>query len=474
MAVYNALTGEKPSTAVALAQNTFVDYLLGNNPLSRDVWSKFDAIIPYGAGMPTAADALLWWNDPTKTAVLSATPPTYVVGQGFTGGANKYINTKFNPYTAVKYTQNDASFVHEFYNVRYEAKSYSSGCGTAEHLNTYFVPYAAGELYYAINAVASSHFNAIGVSGGIYTAVRNSATVQTLYRGTQATSNNVNSATISDKEVYNLATNYTTVIEAGDDTIGLAMYGSSLTEDDVILINQAWADLKNKITVYDETGDGGIILQFDDVTRNHGIFLSHIKARFGATKVGFCLNGGHDSYVANKKNWDEKKNLGFDILNHSLNHIDWQAFLASNTPAQFYNSQVAPQQLVLVNDLGVTNKYYKYAQVSGYDEELNAYLISQGYKVTTVFGGTLTDYSDFEYTGGLFVITADLGVCNSSWANIEAILEWAKNNNKIVGFTGHNVTSLNNALSIRLEYVIRMIDYVRTNKMKIYGYDDIV
>ena len=76
MAVYNALTGEKPSTAVALAQNTFVDYLLGNNPLSRDVWSKFDAIIPYGAGMPTAADALLWWNDPTKTAVLSATPPT--------------------------------------------------------------------------------------------------------------------------------------------------------------------------------------------------------------------------------------------------------------------------------------------------------------------------------------------------------------------------------------------------------------
>ncbi len=172
MAVYNAITGEKPSTVVALAQNTFVDYLLGNNSLSRDVWSKFDAIIPYGAGMPEAGDALIWWNDPTKKAELSATAPTYVVGQGFTGGANKYIDTKFNPSTGVKYTQNDASWVHEIYNGRYANATYSSGCHAASNFCVYFGPLIGGSIYVGINGASAFTESSLNATGGLYTAIR--------------------------------------------------------------------------------------------------------------------------------------------------------------------------------------------------------------------------------------------------------------------------------------------------------------
>lgn len=475
MAVYNAVVGEKPTVAVAVAQNTFVDYLLGNNPLSRDVWSKFDAIIPYGAGMPEANDALLWWNDPTKKAELSATAPTYVVGQGFTGGANKYIDTKFNPSLGVKYTQNDASWVHEIYNGRYASAIYSSGCHAVGNYCIYFGPLIGSSIYVGINGASAVTESSLSATGGLYTAIRTAANSQIFYYGTLAApAKNSNSVAPLNKTIYNLATNSTSVAENGDDTMGLAMYGSSLDEDDVILINTAWANLKNGITVFDESGDGGIILYFDDHSRERRSILSHLKAKWGATKIGFALNGGQAAYDANKRMWDLKASLGFNIINHSLDHIDWQSYLAAYTVQQFYDSQVITQQAIIENNLGVTDKYYRYAQIYGFDVDLNNLLIANGYKVSSTINILPENYDAFTYSGGLHVIAADLQLYNTAWANIEDILAWAKSNNKVVAFAGHDISASNDAAKIKYEYLMRILDYVRTNNMKIYGYSDIV
>ncbi len=136
---------------------------------------------------------------------------------------------------------------------------------------------------------------------------------------------------------------------------------------------------------------------------------------------------------------DLKANLGFDIINHSLGHVDWQGYLSIYSVEQFYNSQVITQQNIIVTNLGITDKYYRYAEAYGYDSDLNDYLIANGYKVSSAINILPEDYTAFTYNGGLHVIAADFQLYNSAWANIEAILDWAKTNSKVVAFVGHSI-----------------------------------
>jgi hypothetical protein len=74
------------------------------------LWAKLDVL--YVFGMPDANSAVLNWKSTNYTATISPSGESFSAGLGFKGdGASGYINSNFNPTTAVtpNFTQNSAS-----------------------------------------------------------------------------------------------------------------------------------------------------------------------------------------------------------------------------------------------------------------------------------------------------------------------------------------------------------------------------
>lgn len=249
----------KPSLSIQIAQNAFVKSLVNGG-----VWAKFTHIIPYAWGMPNASDALLWINSPTNKAVLSSTPPTYVVGQGFTGnGTSSYINTKFNPLRdgGSKFTQNDASYGWYYSNQKTVTTAMDSGVlstnGVIMSPNN-----GSATCYYALNST-SDNSPLVG-SNYLLILSRTASSGYNFYvNKITPVSKTKASAALKNLEMYSLSyNNGTTATDLGTDTIGLEFGGSSLTQNDINLINDAWANLLSNVRLnilFGDTCDGTVI-----------------------------------------------------------------------------------------------------------------------------------------------------------------------------------------------------------------------
>lgn len=241
-AIVAAMTGTKPSNAVMKAQNDFILYLKGANSDSRNVWAKLACIIPYFAGMPTAADALIWWNNPSRKGALHGTVnPSYSIKNGFVGNSAQlaYIDTTFNPLTdgGTKYTQNDCSAGWWFTNNRIIGSLVGSGIqddmGVFPLMSTApykIYGYAQGPGGYPANP-------APGLSTqGLFTLIRTSATSQNGFfnKVSFGSAQTVNSQALPNLKVFSLAmNNLGSPNYYQDDTIGLEYWGASLDVTDV-------------------------------------------------------------------------------------------------------------------------------------------------------------------------------------------------------------------------------------------------
>lgn len=237
----------KPSLTVQHAQNDFIYYLKGNNSDSRDVWAKLACIIPYFARMTNSVDALKWWNNPARTASLGgANPPTYTAGQGFTGTANGYIDTGFNPSVdgSTLYTQNDCSNGWYFYNNRTTGADKGNGLVSSATNNPgiqLYPKYPDNNLYYRQQGLYAS------IPGGastqnMFTAVRLSATQQQMYLNrTGAGLHNANSTALANETVNDLCqkTIGGSRTSFSDDTIALRFFASGLDATDIKVICDA-------------------------------------------------------------------------------------------------------------------------------------------------------------------------------------------------------------------------------------------
>jgi hypothetical protein len=241
-----ALTGAAPSLTIKRAQNAFIKYLKGNNSDARNTWAKLACIIPYGAGMPTAADALFWWNNVARSAVLSAHAPDYTAGEGFSGDvANAaYIDTTFNPSVdgGLLYTQNDASIYKYFYNRRITTSTATAGITTINSKGGIAPFYSANTGYFSINGGWKTFVSTNTDSA--YCAVRKNATQIRLYvNNTEGSLVVDNSVALPNCNSYDLAANTgANVPDAPSfmpDTIGLTIYASGFDATDVKVINDA-------------------------------------------------------------------------------------------------------------------------------------------------------------------------------------------------------------------------------------------
>lgn len=259
----------KPPVAIQHAQNDFIYYLKGNNSDSRNTWAKLACIMPYCGGMTAAADALLWWNNPARSASLGgANPPTYTVGQGFTGTANGYIDTGFNPSVdgGALYTQNDCSQGWYFYNNRTTGADKGNGLNSAATNNPgieLFPKYADNNLYYQHQGAYATV--AAGTSiNNLYTAVRlNNSQQQIYFNRTGKGLQNSASTALANETVNDLCLKRLGGARSSfsDDTIALRFFASGLDATDVKVICDAFDTLlmslasSDPILAYSADGD---------------------------------------------------------------------------------------------------------------------------------------------------------------------------------------------------------------------------
>jgi len=259
----------KPSLAVANAQNDFIAYLLGANSDSRNVWAKLACIIPYFAGMPSAEDALIWWNNPARKATLSAHAPDYTLLEGFTGDSanSAYIDTTFNPVSdgGTLYTQDNCSVGYWFRNIR-PASSGTQFHGIAITGNgTYINPEVSyNTVRVRVNGDLHNFTSTVGTNL-LFNINRKNATTINICRDRVLSSDITNnSVALPNATMHNLAANNGTDASLfADDTIGLFYAGDELDQTDMNVMCDAIDNLlfaiNSSTALFDYPADGDII-----------------------------------------------------------------------------------------------------------------------------------------------------------------------------------------------------------------------
>jgi len=484
-----ALTGTKPSATIAASQNLFISRLQGNNSYSRGTWVKIACIIPYTAGMPTASDALFWWNDPTRKAALSATTPTYEAGKGFTGnGSSSYIDTTFNCASDGNslYTQNDACFALAFNN-------YSIACGSNGGINssnegTYLRPMTGGNILDLINNGSASGTAKVGHDNhDLYFVNRTAAEVYKTYkRNNEVASKTTASVAPVNGTTYDLALLKlpSTKLEYSADTVGLRLYASSLDETDRQVIIDAYDELYdsvNGIVAWTEpTWQGsGVCFCFDDSERMNSWIAADTTIRASIPwKASFFIDSRLASPDSIQWSINRLRNYGHEMVNHSFNHIDWITYLQTHTVEEFYNTEIATQQAVFDDTFSWTPNCYGYAAVYGNNEDLSNYIINQGYKrvrPAVVTGGDISGGLVYQTNASKVIWTLDFWVHFAGvTADLLAYIDYAKTQNAILVVTFHSVEGVANGKhNIILSDMQALCQRVVDNEMTFYRLQDI-
>jgi hypothetical protein len=247
------LTGAEPSDVIKRKQDNFIRYLKGENLGGSnvgliDVWSKLCCLIPYNAGFASASDALMWWNNPSRKALLSATPPVYTVGAGFMGGTNKYIDTDWNPTEDADslFTQNSCSIGFLFNNHRTVVTGGGrNGLIDAALAGISLAPLSGdGITYNGLQSAVQTPAVATQVDY-FWIMSRNSATQILVYKNKILSLglDPVASTALLNGNVYCLAANIlgTGAIYYSSDSIGLFFAGAKLNQADINILNDAVA-----------------------------------------------------------------------------------------------------------------------------------------------------------------------------------------------------------------------------------------
>lgn len=268
-ALLSALTGTAPDLTTKTAQNAFIKYLKGGNSDSRNTWAKLSCIIPYFAGMPTAADALIWWNDPTRKGTLSSHAPDYTSLEGFTGDSanSAYIDTTFNPSTdgGTLYTLDKCSTGYWIRNIR-SAYNGSAFHGIAITGNgTYINPLVSiNKVRVRINGDYYDLTSTVGTNL-LFTINRKSATTINICRERLMSADiSNNSVALPNASMYNLAANNgTAAVYHNNDTIGLFYAGDELDQTDINVMCDACDNLlfaiNSATALFDYPADGNVI-----------------------------------------------------------------------------------------------------------------------------------------------------------------------------------------------------------------------
>lgn len=161
---------------------------------------------------------------------------------------------------------------------------------------------------------------------------------------------------------------------------------------------------------------------------------------------------------------------GHEIGGHGLNHVNATQYISENGTNQYLSQEIFPMlNLMSENNLQPTSFAYPYGSRNAPIDTvlLNEFQILRG----TCYGNQSPEFQNcyYNFTPLVMGLGIDKNYAHFSIPYFLSILEYAKNNNKIVVFYAHKpVLNFENNYETEYQTLIEICNFVKNNNMKFY------
>lgn len=213
----------------------------------------------------------------------------------------------------------------------------------------------------------------------------------------------------------------------------------------------------------------GVVISFDDDFVDEWYEVNNILQPYD-WKATFFVTRFNQLSLAKIQKLKDLKSYGHEIGAHGLNHVDALTFISANGASEYLNQEISPMlDLMNSNDLSPTSFAYPYGARNSTTDNLlfNEFQIIRG----TTYGNSNPALQNCYYNNNRLVygLGIDKNYAHFSIPYFLSLLEYAKNNNKIVIFYAHKpVLNFQNNYETEYQTLIEICNYVKNNNMKFY------
>jgi peptidoglycan/xylan/chitin deacetylase (PgdA/CDA1 family) len=213
----------------------------------------------------------------------------------------------------------------------------------------------------------------------------------------------------------------------------------------------------------------GVVISFDDDFVDEWFEVNTILHAYD-WKATFFVTRFNKLSMAEIQKLKDLKSFGHEIGAHGLNHLNAPTFISANGASEYFNQEIYPMlNLMNNNDFSPTSFAYPYGARNATTDDLllNEFQIIRG----TTYGNSKPASQNCYYKNNrlVFGLGIDKNYPHYSIPYFLSLLEYAKNNNKIVIFYAHKpVPSFQNNYETEYQTLIEICNYVKKANMKFY------
>lgn len=218
----------------------------------------------------------------------------------------------------------------------------------------------------------------------------------------------------------------------------------------------------------------GVVITFDDDYVNEWFETNAILQEYD-WKATFFVTRFHQLSLEKIQKLIDLKNEGHEIGGHGLNHLNAPNFISSYSENQYLNDEILPMiNLMSASELNPTSFAYPYGARNSISDNLlfNNFEIIRG----TTYGNSAPSSHNCFFNGTrlVFGLGIDKNYSHFSIPYFLNLLEYAKNNNKVVVFYAHKpVETFQNNYETEYQTLIEICNYVKNNNMKFYTFSEL-
>lgn len=218
----------------------------------------------------------------------------------------------------------------------------------------------------------------------------------------------------------------------------------------------------------------GVVLTFDDDYADDWIAVDAVLRPYD-WKATFFVTRFNQLSPSKIKELQELKSYGHEIGGHGLNHLKATTFIGANGAEAYLHAEINPMMSAMAaENLSTTSFAYPFG---ARNLTTDAVLLSK-FKIIrgTTYGAVSPALQDCFYNNSSLVLGLGLDKSYPQFSNsyFISLLNYAKNNNKIVVFYAHKpVVTSHNDYETEYETLLQICKFVKQNHMKFYTFSEL-
>ena len=220
----------------------------------------------------------------------------------------------------------------------------------------------------------------------------------------------------------------------------------------------------------------GVVISFDDDFVDEWFDLNTVLQSYD-WKATFFVSGFNHLSDAEIQRLKDLESDGHEIAGHGLSHVNAPTFISANGTNEYLNQEISPMiSLMNDNNLSPTSFAYPYGARNVTTDNLlfNEFQIIRGTTYGNGNGKPASQKCYYNNSRLVFGLGIDKNYAHSSISYFLSLLEYAKNNRKIIIFYAHKpVLNFQNDYEVEYQTLIEICEYIQNNDMKFYKMSDL-